>query len=290
MRVLSTLLGLLLASFSALAASQGDESGRESLEPAKQQSATKPKTYYSDRERGWFWYEDPVEVEKEEQKKPDPVAGATAPVARVLSPREILKKQGREWEDSMATAILNPTKENYQHYLAMTTQIQQQAQDFATGFKQAIWVTPEYDYSLKKPQTTQAIVAQNDQDMTLNETELYRLSQKNGLIFFFRSDCQFCHRFAPVLKRFSEKYGFSLIPVSLDGGGLPEYPYPKNNDDLGRKLNVSVVPALFMVNPETNSVSTVGYGYADWSKLMAKVLFAAQQLEGTATLKVGDVR
>jgi len=78
MRVLSTLLGLLLASFSALAASQGDESGRESLEPAKQQSATKPKTYYSDRERGWFWYEDPVEVEKEEQKKPDPVAGATA--------------------------------------------------------------------------------------------------------------------------------------------------------------------------------------------------------------------
>ena len=289
MRILSMLL-LLLASFSALAASQGKEGYKASFKPVAEQSTTKPKTYYGDRERGWFWYEDPVEVEEEEQKKPEPVAGAGAPAAPVLSPREILKKQGEQWEDALATAILNPTKENYERYLAMTAQIQRQSQDFATGFKQAIWITPEYDYTLQKPRTTQAIVAQNDQELRLKESELYRLSQENGLIFFFRSDCPYCHRFAPVLKRFSEKYGFTIIPVSLDGGGLPEYPYPKRNYDMGRKLNVSVVPALFMVNPDTNTVSTVGYGYADWSKLITKVLFAAQQLEGTATLKVGDVR
>lgn len=252
------------------------------------QQSERTKAYYNDRERGWFWYEDPAEDEEKEVVKPQ--AQVSTPVQPVLSPREILKKQGEQWEDALATAILEPSKENYQNYLAMTAQIQQQSQEFATGFKQAIWVTPEYDYTLQKPRTTQAIVANNQEELRLNEQELYRLSQENGLIFFFRSDCPYCHRFAPVLKKFSEQYGFAIIPVSLDGGGLPEYQYPKRNYDLGRKLNVEVVPALFMVNPDTNSVSTVGYGYSDWSTLTTKVLFAAQQLEGTAKIKVGDVR
>lgn len=247
------------------------------------------KAYYNDRERGWYWYEDPSDVEEEEPEKVAPDAIVVQPVP-VLSPREILKKQGEQWEDALATAILNPTKENYLTYLAMTSKIQQQSQDFSTGFKQAIWVSPEYDYTLTKPRNTQAIIAQNEQESKLDENELYRLSQQNGLIFFFRSDCPFCHRFAPILKKFSERYGFSIIPVSLDGKGLPEYPYPKPNYEMGRKLNVSVVPALFMVNPDTNAVSAVGYGYADWSQLTTKVLFAAQQLEGSAMLKVGDVR
>lgn len=252
------------------------------------QHAESSKAYYNDRERGWFWYEDPAEEEEKEAVKPQAQAATTS--QPVLSPREILKKQGEQWEDALATAILEPSRENYQKYLSMTAQIQQQSQEFATGFKQAIWVTPEYDYTLQKPRTTQAIVANNQQELRLNEQELYRLSQENGLIFFFRSDCPYCHRFAPVLKKFSEQYGFTIIPVSLDGGGLPEYQYPKRNYDLGRKLNVEVVPALFMVNPDTNSVSTVGYGYSDWSTLTQKVLFAAQQLEGTAKIKVGDVR
>ncbi|PCS24030.1 conjugal transfer protein TraF [Candidatus Enterovibrio escicola] len=252
------------------------------------QHSERTKAYYHDRERGWFWYEDPSEDEEKEVVKPQ--AKVSAPVQPVLSPREILKKQGEQWEDALAAAILEPSKENYKNYLAMTAQIQQQSQEFATGFKQAIWVTPEYDYTLQKPRTTQAIVAHNQEELRLNEQELYRLSQENGLIFFFRSDCPYCHRFAPVLKKFSEQYGFTIIPVSLDGGGLNEYQYPKRDYDLGRKLNVEVVPALFLVNPDTNSVSTIGYGYSDWSTLTTKVLFAAQQLEGTAKIKVGDVR
>lgn len=285
--ILALLLCTLMAT--AQAASQGVPSKQQNSASQTRQEQARPKTYFSDRERGWFWYEDPIQEVEEEVKKPEPVAGG-APAAPTLSPRELLKKQGEQWEDALATAILEPTKENYQRYLALTAQIQQQSQDFATGFKQTIWVTPEYDYTLQKPRTTQAIVAQNEQELTLKESELYRLSQENGLIFFFRSDCPFCHRFAPVLKRFSEQYGFTIIPVSLDGGSLPEYPYPKQNYDMGNKLNVSVVPALFMVNPDSNSVSTVGYGYADWSQLITKVLFAAQQLEGTATMRVGDVR
>ena len=112
------------------------------------------------------------------------------------------------------------------------------------------------------------------------------MADENGLIFFFRSDCPHCHRYAPILKRFAADYGFTIIPVSLDGGALPEFPYPKQNYDLGRKLKVEVVPALFMVNPESNTVVPVGYGYNDYSKLTQKVLFAGQQMDGSASISM----
>lgn len=249
-----------------------------------------PENYFDDRERGWFWYEDPAAKRKAAITKPTREAGAEVPATPVLTPREILKQQGEAWENSLATAILHPTKDNTQRFLALSSRIQQQSQAFATGFKQAIWVTPEFDYTLQKPRTTQAIVAHNQQERRLSEGELYRLAQRHGLIFFFRSDCPYCHRFSPVLKKFSDQYGFTVIPVALDGVGLPDFPYPKRNEAMGRKLNVSVVPAVFMVNPDSNAVSTVGYGYADWSTLTQKVLFAAQQLEGTATRNGGEVR
>lgn len=243
---------------------------------AKDSNKINEAAYYHDRERGWYWYEDPKTIEEEpvQEAKKDTTGGesTSAPTAR-----ELLKMQGEDWEQTMAAAILNPSQQNYQEYLTKTALIQAQSQQFADGVKHAIWTNPEYDYTLAHPVETQAIVAKNQQDVAANQKELFSIAQSKGLIFFFRSDCPYCHRFAPILSKFSEAFGFSVIPVSLDGEGLPEYPYPKKNYDLGRKLNVSVVPALFIVNPDSNTVSTVGYGYSDWTTLIQKVLLASKQ-------------
>ncbi len=238
-------------------------------------------TYYDDRSRGWFWYEkvdEPVE-------EPLPKSESTAPapsVQPVLSPRERLKKQGEEWEDSLALAILEPSSTHYLAYLEKTAAIQQQAQSFAGGFKKTLWITPELDYTVEKPRDTQAIVGMNDQRNQQNDRILQDLAHDNGILFFFRSDCPHCHRFAPVLKLFAETYGFSVIAISMDGKGIPEYPYPKPDHELASRLNISTVPAIFMVNPDSNAVATVGYGFNNWVKLKEKILFAAQQLTGTA--------
>jgi conjugal transfer pilus assembly protein TraF len=121
----------------------------------------------------------------------------------------------------------------------------------------------------------------NDQRNQQNDRILQDLARDNGILFFFRSDCPHCHRFAPVLKLFAETYGFSVIAVSMDGKGIPEYPYPKPDHELASRLNISTVPAIFMVNPDSNAVATVGYGFNNWVKLKEKILFAAQQLTGT---------
>jgi conjugal transfer pilus assembly protein TraF len=83
-----------------------------------------------------------------------------------------------------------------------------------------------------------------------------------------------------VLKRFSERYGFSVIPISLDGQGSEIYPNPSRNHYLARKMNVSAVPAIYLVDPITNSVSAIGFGYNDWSSLVEKVIYADDRMKG----------
>lgn len=242
------------------------------------------KQYYDDKERGWFWKESlPEEQEKEDN--PNPIISVLEQPSP-MSPREILKKQGEDWEDALAAAILDPTKENYVNYLTLTTQIMGQSQKFSDGFQKVVWVEPEYNYKLDHPVSTQAIFAKNQLTREDEDKQLKNIAQEKGILFFFKSDCPYCHRFAPVLKKFSEFYGFSVIAVSMDGKGLPDYPEFKVNQDMAQKLNVTVVPAVFLVEPSKNQISTVGYGYMDWTQLITQILFSNEQFSGANELGV----
>ena len=86
------------------------------------------------------------------------------------------------------------------------------------------------------------------------------IAQKHGLIFFFRSDCPYCHAIAKVLKQLEYQYGVEVIAASIDGGGLPEYPYFKDGRNLAESWGVSVVPALFIADKNTADHAPVGYG------------------------------
>lgn len=235
------------------------------------------KDYFKDRERGWWWYEkilsNEVVISKEKNKKVE----ATPNIAS----KKILEDQGRNWEDALSKAILAPTEENIKNYLMLTKKINLQAQKFATAFKESIWINPEYDYTIERPTTTQAIIAKNESDFIKSEKELFEIAKTNGLIFFFRGDCPHCHRFSPILKNFSDKYKFSTIAVTLDGGNLPEFTDPQKNFYLGDKLKASIVPALYMLNPDSNIVTPISFGYADWTTLSQKVLSAAKKAERT---------
>ncbi|EEO2502416.1 type-F conjugative transfer system pilin assembly thiol-disulfide isomerase TrbB [Salmonella enterica] len=44
------------------------------------------------------------------------------------------------------------------------------------------------------------------------------------VVLFMQSTCQYCRQFAPVLKAFSQKTGFDVFPISLDGKGDAEFP------------------------------------------------------------------
>jgi conjugal transfer pilus assembly protein TraF len=52
----------------------------------------------------------------------------------------------------------------------------------------------------------------------------------------------------------------TVFPVSLDGGGLPEYPSAMTDNGIAAKLEVRVVPAVFLAVPGSGEITPIGYG------------------------------
>ena len=267
---------LLLVLFVLLPAAHGR--GQDSAaSPSGNPSSLVFPSYDEEAGRGRHWYQatpPPEEQEPEPEPASPPLA---APVP--LTPREILRKQGEVWEDALARAVLHPSPENYLEYLRLTAAIQAQAQQFATGFRQAIWSAPEYDYTLVNPVRAEAISAKNQAALLKETADLTALADRYGLVFFLRGDCPYCQRFAPILKAFTDTHGFSVLPVSLDGKGLPEFPDPQHNALLASKLSVDVVPTVFLVDPVRNQLLPVSYGFTDASTLAQKILWAADNMK-----------
>ena len=109
--------------------------------------------------------------------------------------------------------------------------------------------------------------------------KLKNLSKTHGLFFFFASSCPHCHAFAPTIKRFATRYGFSIIPVSLDGQSLPEFPNFKINNGQAERLGVKSLPAVFAINPSENKPRPilVSYGNVSVTELAEKLDFHEQQ-------------
>ena len=82
------------------------------------------------------------------------------------------------------------------------------------------------------------------------------------------------------MKELEKKHGFGVLPVTLDGRGVREYPDPGKDIALGRKLRVSRVPAVYLVRPEKNEVIPVSFGYSGIFRLEEKLLAAWQRVPG----------
>src|ERR1700694_2582772 len=76
-------------------------------------------SYWRDRERGWFWYDDPL-PERNEGPKPKPAAVPTisAPTA-FKKPGELVEFAAlqKRVEDLRNIAIINPSAQNIRNYL-----------------------------------------------------------------------------------------------------------------------------------------------------------------------------
>lgn len=234
-----------------------------------------PARYYDLREEGWFWYHDPHPQRKEAAKEP---------ASKLESdPRQQIQAQRDALDRAMAQAVLNPTPENISAYLELNYQTIRQAGRFADAWQHTLWSTPGLDHRLVSPVGAGAYL-QADELGARQEARLHAASKRYGLLFFFRGSCGYCHRLAPVLKAFVQRYGFEVIAVSLDGGHLPDFPDTQPNVAAAAQLRVNAVPAIYLLNATTRTVVPSVFGYVGFSELAQRIAYALDVAEGTPQL------
>lgn len=78
---------------------------------------------------------------------------------------------------------------------------------------------------------------------------------------------------APVVKRFSEQYHWSVMPINVEGTQpLPDFPKVQKDNGIADQWKVDQIPALFAVNPKTKHVLPIAYGLISIEEIERRIV------------------
>jgi len=229
-------------------------------------------SFFGEHARGWHWYEpfpileDQLEQKEEEQKKEEitPLPPKT--------PSELIKAYREELESRLHKAWVYPTPQNVKAYQVMQKDLTDRSKIFSTVWMQNVFQHPELDHTLKSPVNQQGRHLQIDLEKDRTNKTIQSLSEEFGLFFFFSGDCPYCHQFAPIVKRFSENYGWEVMAISVDGGSLTEFPNAQHDNGLFQAWGIKVLPSLFAVNPKTKEAIPIAYGLTSLDEMENRIM------------------
>jgi conjugal transfer pilus assembly protein TraF len=234
-----------------------------------------PNRFWSDAWRGWHFYEDP----EAEAPAPIPAPTPAKPPAKLPSPKaprapELVEfdRLQKTLEEVRNIAIMRPTEGNVRRYMELESQVVARASTFADVAQRVAWTTPELDPTLQgRPVNAKAIEVYDQQQSADRTRSIAELGRDHVLIFFFRSDCPYCHAFAPTLAAFQARHGIKVEAVSVDGGPMPGFDDARRDNGIATALRVTQVPAVYLAQPFTGRITPIGFGVLSESQLLERI-------------------
>ena len=226
--------------------------------------------YWSDSWRGWHFYEDPPAAERERPTLPEQTV-PLAPTSRAPELVEFERLQ-KTLEDTRNIAIMRPTEANVRRYMELESQVVARASYFADVAQRVAWATPELDPTLQgRPVNAKALEVFEQTQQAGRSRAIADLGKDHVLFFFYRSDCPYCHAFAPTLAAFQARHGIQVVAVSMDGGPMPGFPEARPDNGVATTLKVTQVPAVFLAQPFTGRITPIGFGVLSESQLLERL-------------------
>lgn len=210
----------------------------------------------------WFYCEKP---------KPDPDSPPQNQPNIPAAAR--LKAIGEKLDELKARAILEPTTQNVQAYISFQREQLDRASDFADVWRRAIWQNPELDYTLERPINALGKKTWTTQRTAQRDAALAAISQRYGVFYFYSSGCAACEVFSPIMRGVSDRFGMTVMAVSIDGG--PNAAFPNYLIDTGQFEAMGMagkqVPALVLFDTVTKQPMPIGYGVMAADDVMDRI-------------------
>jgi len=261
--------------------------------PAQAQDTPRP--YWTETWRGWHFYEDP---EDEVQVKPAPPSKAPSPISPLPATKApelvAFERLQKAVEETRNIAIMQPTEANVRRYMELESQVVERASYFADVAQRVAWATPELDPTLQgRPVGAKALEVFEKQQLTQRSRSIADLGQDHVLFFFFRSDCPYCHAFAPTLEAFQTRHGIKVVAIGVDGGAMPGFPDARADNGIATTLKVTQVPAVFLAQPFTGKITPIGFGVLSESQLLERITMVtapqADAMVPSASRQIGSL-
>lgn len=102
------------------------------------------------------------------------------------------------------------------------------------------------------------------------------MNDQYAMVFFYRSDCPYCHQFAPKFKTFTQREQLQTYVFSLDNRPIAQYPVPiPATPEISQLFfenprNITV-PATFLINVNSRKFVKVSIGDVTYDELEQSV-------------------
>lgn len=228
-------------------------------------------TFFGAHAQGWHWYEsNPEGAQPTKQSSATPTATTQ------------MQQLRREVEEQLNQAVLNPTPQNVERYITLQNTLTRKASQFAQTWQTVLTASPDLNYSLQRPTNQYAQQVYRANQTRQDQSAIKQFAQQYGLFFFVSSSCPYCHAFAPTVKTIAERYGISVLVVSLDGQGLPDFPMVLPNNGVAERFGVRAVPALFAVHRQTSQATPLAFGVISAAELETNIAQLARSTQQQA--------
>jgi conjugal transfer pilus assembly protein TraF len=229
-------------------------------------------SFYKDKKRGWYWFE-----QKKEEKIQEEQEELTQEL-KIQNSREKLERLQKKLEDARIHSVMSPTVENVTEYIRLQRIVLDKAAKFEKTWKLALLKDPSLNDTIKNPINNNAIRIADEIKQQEKQVEIEKFAQNYGLIYVYAGRCKFCTEFAPILKEFAENYKFSVAALPVDGSKNSEFATTENLN-LIKHLQIKTTPSVFAYSPRDNKVLPLGTGFMSEGELATNVMYLIEYLK-----------
>ena len=137
--------------------------------------------------------------------------------------------------------------------------------------KRVQWQNAELNYELKRPVSAAGKNVWIEERGKNIKATMENLAKEYGLIFFFSSNCPYCHRYAPIIKSLGNSYGLKILGISLDGKCLTEFLDCRMNRGESEVMGVTAVPTTLLFNKSSGRTEIIGTGILSITQLEERI-------------------
>lgn len=239
---------------------------------------------WSNPERGFNWYPpDPPPApkpKKEEPKKEEPKKEAPKTAEKKEPPKRLedlktVEEIRKEVVRLRDIAIMEPSEKNIYTYLQANQYVMDKSSYFTDVWRRVVWQNPEIDYNARSPTANFAQVAMKERKNLESDALMDQLARTHGVVFFFRSDCDYCHLQAPVLQSLKQNFKIEVLPITLDGRPMREFPDARPDNGIAsvvsRGRGIETVPALYLVSRDQKEIVPLGAGVLAMDEIVERI-------------------
>ena len=218
-------------------------------------------SFWQKRCEGWFCYKDAPKQPKVEIKKQVQVE-QSAPAEEPL-PAEVkwLDAFSKKLEQQRKIAIVTAKAEDVRKYLQMEKQLMDMSSRYADVTQLVAMTEQDLDIAnADRPLNAAGLSTWSAEKEASDLRKVQELAKDHVIFFYFRSDCPYCHKLAPLLLVLQQNTGMKIVAISTDGEGLPEFPNYKVDNGSADRLGVTKTPTLMLANPGAKQIQYLGVG------------------------------